>query len=213
MRKFLLLGAAFIVFCGFKQEPGNNNSKIIKTVKDNLYSLLGNIPGGSEDQFGFANREEIKMATVGKPYRVLTVSNEFLTTKLLDKASVADYIVENNEWRVPVKVNGDNRVLVTVISKNGSFSAEDLGGSGLAKELQHVNIHADNGHNYFILRIYQLSADFLVDAPKGNLGDATFIPLTSAHAALPALSGNIAAHNIRETLQTIKKALVNHTQN
>ena len=205
MRKYFLLVAMAVSLCGFKRATNGVNEKVVKAANDKLYSFLENIPVGSESQFGIDNRDEIKTATLGTPYHVMVLTKEFYNAINLSGAAYAAYVTGSNEWRVPVLVNGSSRVLVTVNAENGSYTAGDLGGAGLARELQQGKPRKK--HTYAILRVHRLTSDFLIDMPGNSLADAVCIPLASARMALPALSGNEQGYTLAETLNAIKDKL------
>ena len=207
MYKYFLLFALAASLSGFKRPSNDEHTKVVQAANEKLSSFLANIPAGSEGQFGLTNRDEIKIATLGNPYHVLVMSKEFYDAQSLTTINNTGYITESNEWRVPVKVKGDSRLLMTVNVNDGKYTAGDIGGAGLAHELQQMTGKPKSKHTYYILRIYSLTSDFLVDAPGGSLADARFIPLASARMAMPALTMNKAGYSLTETLNAIKEKL------
>jgi hypothetical protein len=204
MRKYVLLGA-MAALCSFGRAVSDDSAKVSQAASGSMKSMLRNIPAGSERQFGFSNREEVIDAVTGYPYHVLGLSKEFFSNAALS-GDLSGYITMGNDWRVPVLVDGEYRMLVTVTGEAGNYTLADIGGAGLAHELQAVG-QLKTDHSYYILRVYPLTADLLVDAPKGDMATARFIPLTSAHMALPSLTGN--SYSAAETLQAIKTAVTN----
>lgn len=203
MRKYILLALTAACLCSFKRDSNNENKKVVSAASEKMRSFLDNIPVGSESQFGMANQSEINAATLGIPFRVLTLSPEFYSAKNL-AAPYTPYITESNVWRVPVIAGGTMRVLITVDFLNDTYTAGDMGGAGIAQEVQQLMRSRQHGHTYSLLKIYPLSADFLVDIPGGSLADAIFIPLPSARMALSTLGGK-QNYTLAETLAAIKE--------
>lgn len=183
MNKSIFLTAALVcILARISFSCDDISSKVIKAAQDNLASSLAKIPAGQEKSFGFTSRDEFVNASVGKPYRVITFHKDFYNDEVtLDKNNS---IVTQNEWRVPVTVNGKNRLLLTVTGIGDEYKVVDVGGAGLAKELEQKTIV---GNNYFLLRIYPLSADFVAVSNSASLEQAQFIPLTSALSAFEFL--------------------------
>jgi hypothetical protein len=132
MRKLICFALA-ATLCSFSNSSAERDSLVVQAAKDNLNSFLSQIPAGSENQFGFADRDEINSASVGRPILVLNLTNEFYHTQTL---SANNSIIESHEWRVPVVVNGMNKVLITVNDNNENYKAGNMSGAVLAKELQ-----------------------------------------------------------------------------
>ncbi len=190
---FGLMGFSF-------QVPLENSGLVMKAAKDNLSSMLAQIPKGMEPRYGFPDQSELAKADIGQPYHVITLTNAFYTA---DKLNGDNYIELQDEWRVPVTVNGENRTLLTVTGKDSSFKVVDLGGTLLAKELWQKNSTV-NKADYFLLRVYPLTMDLIVvRAPGQTFSEATYIPLTSATMAIKAF-GEKKTCTLSEVLQLVK---------
>lgn len=207
---FPLLISAAALFA-FRVDDGRLDSRVMKAAGAGLGSFLSNIPQGSEAQFGFASRDEIAAATVSTPYRTLALTSDFYALRSLDGINGTKFISLTNEWRVPVVVNGENRLLLTVVAEGDNVVASDLGGAGLAKEIGRM-VNPASGHSYGILRVYRLSSDFLVDMPGGTLDNARYFPLTSARMSMPSLAG-ANGYKLSEILPVIKNEIKNHPVN
>lgn len=184
----LLLGIFFV--CSAAKGVDEEAEKVKKAASLQLQAYLHNVPHGSEGQFGFTDRAEMRSAIVSAPYHMLTLSREVFPDRKLNNSELLNYLQVTHEWRVPISVNGVHRALLTVVATGGKCDIADMGGTGLAGELQLVNRNRRPGYYYYLLHIYSLSADILVEAPNPNsFKDATCIPLTSAHMAIPGLTG------------------------
>ena len=203
---------AALIFCSSFTSSDEIESKVLKAAQDNLASSLSKIPEGKENLYGFGSRDEFKSCTVGKPYRVIALNNAFYNdeTVLAEK----NYIIEQNEWRVPVMVNGENRLLLTVARESETFNVVDLGGMQLAKELQQKSEKFSLSESRYILRIYPLVSDFLVKTTSGSLTNARYIPLTSASIGIETLKEDSKyEYSLNEVLQLVKQELKNQSKN
>ena len=211
MHKQGLLIAA-LIFCSSFASSDEIENKVIKAAQDNLASALSKIPVGKENLYGFSSRDEFKSCSVGKPYRVITLNNAFYN----DAAVMAqkNYIIEQNEWRVPVIVNGENRLLLTVTGESETFNVVDLGGMQLAKELQQKSEKFNLSESRYILRIYPLASDFLVKLTPGLLTNARYLPLTSASMGIETIKEDSRyEYSLSEVLQLVKQELKNQSKN
>ncbi len=198
------LGFALFILAGFSIPlPIDNDSKVMMVAADNLTLSLAKIPAGQENNYGFKNREEFTVSSVAKPFRVITLNQDFFTD-----ATPGDknYLSMQNEWRVPVALKGNNCILLTVSQQGNDLAVVDLGGAMLAKELQISDIEPASTNQY-ILRIYPLTCDFLVKAADGKtLNEATYIPLTSAIMAIKELAVK-KTFTLAEILPLIKQQI------
>lgn len=114
---------------------------------NSIEKALNLIPVGKEGNFGFNTREEFADSKLGAPLLVTKINRDGKLTTL-------------NEWRIPVVVNNEYRLLLTVIKNtNGEFEIVDLGGSALAKEFNTVAINGKKPD--MLLRSYDFKIDFL----------------------------------------------------
>lgn len=204
---------AALIFCSSFASSDEIENKVIKAAQDNLASALSKIPGGKENLYGFSSRDEFKSCSIGKPYRVITLNNTFYND---DAVLVAEknYIIEQNEWRVPVIVNGENRLLLTVTGESETFHVVDLGGVQLAKELRQKSEKFNLSESRYILRIYPLASDFLVKSTLGLLTNARYIPLTSASMGIETIKEDSRyEYSLSEVLQLVKQELKNQSKN
>ncbi|MCX6311877.1 MAG: hypothetical protein NT084_09615 [Bacteroidetes bacterium] len=209
MRKIIPILFVFAI-CSFAFSFPEKCDTLVKQVaEDNLAISLAKIPVGQENNFGFANREEFKLGKIGNPFRTITFTNDFYQdSKLTDK----NYILLQNEWRVPVSVNGNNRILLTVYGKDSTLNVVDIGGMVLSKELQEKTPISESNNNY-ILRVYPLGMDFIVTTNSNqSLAEGTYIPMQSAESFITALSGK-TTFTQSEILKLVKEKLAEQSKN
>jgi hypothetical protein len=177
---FLFLVISFLI----KLNAQDLNSAIDK----DLINWLEKIPIGSENQYGFDNRESFISARTGTPYEVYTFSPSFFTGSLDPDLN---YLVPAGEWRVPVLVNNSNKALLTVIKGGSGWQIVDIGAATMAKELEKMNQELKPGQSPLkIVRIYQLQCDFITaDNPTLSPDDILLIPMRSSILNIPELSG------------------------
>lgn len=208
MRKITVTLLLSAIVCFSFSTIDNHESQVKKAAQEQLQIALAGIPVGQESGFGFASREEFKTGTIGEVYRTISLTNEFYQDeKILDK----DYIRVQNEWRVPVVVNGENRVLLTVFGQDTALNIVDVGGSVLAKEVQ-AKSAGQTSRNKFIFRIYPLAMDFIVFVDPGKtLAEGNYYPMRSAMLGIPTLDGTSMTQ--AEVFQVIKKKLSETSKN
>lgn len=207
MRKILpFLGLFALVSFSFSDFTEN---RVTETATNQLAVWLAKIPVGQESHFGFTNREEFNSAQISKPYRTISFTNDYFTDQ---KSGEKNYIIYQNEWRVPVAVNNENRVLLTIYGRDSILNVVDMGGTVLAKELQQRTTTGNSGNNY-ILRIYQLGADILVHTNEGQeVSEGIFIPMTSALMSMETLKTK-SSFSQAEILQIVKQKLQEKSKN
>jgi hypothetical protein len=191
---------ALLFLCSFTV---SEQDIVVKTAQQGLQHFLSLIPAGTGGNYGFAAQDELGQCTVGKPYRMLTMSADFYNNAY---APDKDYLLVNSEWRVPVILNGTYKTLLTVTEDKGSYSVVDLGGAELARELQRMSVNAGN-EEFYILRIHPLNADFFVTANSAVSSEAAYVPLSSAVMAMPSLSSghSYTLSEVETAIQTTLK--------
>jgi hypothetical protein len=207
MRKItsgLLIAAFCLSFTGID----NKETQVKKAADKGLQPMLALIPQGQETNYGFHSRDDFQKAGTGEIYRTISFTNEFYQDKEI--SSSKNYIRVQNEWRVPVVVDGNNKTLLTVFGKDTALSVVDLGGSMLAEELQ-TRTAGFESKEKFILRVYPLGMDFLVFADNGtDLSGAHYFAMNSAKTGIPALSGNSLTQ--QEVFVAVKKKLASPSE-
>ncbi|MEO5570953.1 MAG: hypothetical protein ABIT08_03230 [Bacteroidia bacterium] len=107
MKKIFIFIAVAFVCNGFALPPDESETKVLKAAHDNMALSLSKIPEGKENLYGFISRTEFSTCTVGTPYRVVTFSDDFFKDEVLANKN---YLQLQNEWRVPVVKNNNNRL-------------------------------------------------------------------------------------------------------
>lgn len=137
-----------------------------------LGAFLDKIPQGFESRYGFNNRKEFSRAEVGVPVRVYRA----------DTDNPSDHPLPENEWRVPVLVDGEHRALLTVTAENGVLSVVDLGAAVLAREFGDYH-RKYPGKSRALLRLHALKCDMMIiGRPGAAVDDGDYYPLHSARA-------------------------------
>ena len=192
--------------CSFRIAPDNETDKIVmKAAEGQLSIYLDRIQQGHEKEFGFTNEDNREKCEVGKPYRLIVFNNDFYNG---DLAEYTNYIEIKNQWRVPVILTGHFRVLLTVDGAPGNLTVSGIGGTELAKTLQEKSMGIDPNESYYLLKVFQISADFFVSEPGNSFDEAKFFPLPSAVSAIPALKSNKKpSYTLNEVQQFVKAAL------
>lgn len=147
------------------------------TARTGLQSYLQKIPAGLEERYGFHNRQEFSRAIPGEPVRIYSVHPDSLRRGI---GAGKEYLIAQDQWKVPVLVNGEARALLTVAMVEGKPKVVELGAVGLAQELGAVELQHPSEQKA-ILRLYQLQCDFLILTPKGKqVSEGNLYPLRSA---------------------------------
>jgi hypothetical protein len=189
MMKHLFL---FLVLVGNLVNAQTINDAISKDIKSKTALNLSKIPVGSEKLYGFDSRADFDNCTLGNPIRMVTLTNE-------------NTLSEQDQWRVPVKLNGMNKTLFTVQKINGTYEIVDIGGRILSNELQEIE-NKGISVTYF-LRLYSQKIDFVFDSASLNdLSQVTFLPLESAQLFLNARQKGTITTSLKldEVLNLIK---------
>ncbi len=206
MRSILLV--AVLVLC--VQNSYCQEQKILDAAKGRLSHFLSLIPPGHEDDFGFSPKEKLRNCGLARPYRIMTFSKDFSNLHVVHDSS---YLVEFDQWLVPIMYRKDYRVLLTILKPNNTFLATDMGGATIAEELQKKSKGMRKREKRYLLRIFALSADFVVRNADSSFFDAEYIPLASARLAMPGLNKPVKVHyTLREVQKYTREALlkINH---
>jgi hypothetical protein len=138
-------------------------------ASDHLGKILNKIPVGEEQYYGFQNRNELALTTLGIPYQEYDIEKEQPT----------------GFWRIPVKVAGENRVLLRIKSTAQGWTFSGLGGAQLARNLgDHENNMLSQGislHTGRIVRDYSIRCDYVQFNQQQDAAlSGTVYPLWSA---------------------------------
>ncbi|MGB4850308.1 MAG: hypothetical protein WBP41_20450 [Saprospiraceae bacterium] len=137
--------------------------KIMAAAKEGLIPYLQQIPAGSEEKFGFNDRQQFSQTTLGMPYQVYLLNASFYDATIIEPYQ--EYIIPANEYRIPVEINGEYRCLLTVAKMNEQWQAVSIGASDLARNLDHVDRIFSGEKHKILLRLLQLEAEVALVHP------------------------------------------------
>lgn len=175
----LLAAVGLAGACHHELEPPTG-PRPMAAARQGLAGMLAAIPEGLERQHGFDHRQQLKQASLGASFQLVTLTRG---------AAAGGWRLRSlDQWRVPVVVQGQARTLITVARVNGRLVAVELGAAVLAREL-HAGLErlqaADGAHQRAIVRLHRQRADLLLVAPVGQpLEAGRLLPLTSARRFL-----------------------------
>lgn len=187
MRPFLavfILGVSLVTAFStlFGQAKAAAMEQVRSAAEARLFEFLNRIPVGQEAAYGFRSRSEFVEATPGEPYQMFTLASRGIP-------SGQDYALETlNEWRVPVRVRGESRALLTVTRIDEQWRVVDFGAALLARDLadcEQRNALSPRALHRGILRLFDSSCDLLLMYdPNVSMDNAKVLPLESARQAL-----------------------------
>lgn len=156
--------------------------EVIQAAVDGLGPFLEAIPSQDSEHYGFASTEDLTNATLGKPFKVYTITPD----KILNysqEMELPSLISPTNLWFFPVVYEGKVRTTLTVDFVNGEWKAVAIGRSGLAKQLERIENKwpESDGYDHQFIRIYQAQSDFVAVSKERIL---KIVPLESAAVAL-----------------------------
>jgi len=190
------------------QVNNDNVQEILLTAKNGLTFYLEKIPQGKESLYGFNNRNEFKIAVLGKPYQMSTLNREFFIDSNLSPNK--NYLVSSGEYCIPISVNGEYRVLLTVAIMNGEWKTVGLGAVGIAIELNEFEKkYPSTNKSGIILRVYQLVSDFILSKEISSSVLKAY-PLLTAKLAFGKTNDNNSYYLFNDLLPLIKQKNMNN---
>jgi hypothetical protein len=217
MKKIILLYSilsvsVLLVIClnmTYAEIPGDVNN----AAELGLSRMLDSIPQGYELKYGFANREEFAIATIGTPYQMYTIHPDVMK----DNVTVTDDMITSaEEWRFPVICNGSIRALLTVAKVKGQWQAVDIGAATLASEIDALEKGLSLKRreiNRIILRLYQINSDFIVITEgSAKITNGSFYPVKSSRIGVGG-SQNIELKLSPSTFQDLLPGLRDRYRN
>ena len=151
--------------------------EVKRAAEEGLPELLSVMPREELEHFGFKSVDELKIAALGEPYQVHTITPQDL--KSYEKGTkLSSLISETNLWYFPIMVDGEARTILTVDFFEGRWQAVGIGDTPLARKLQSLSTQLPillrdkevNGvYSTKFVRIFQVYTDFLaVDSSRGE---------------------------------------------
>lgn len=163
--------------------------EVIKAAEKGLAEFIPQIPLQEMENYGFLSPDEYFSVKLGEPFKLYTIPPQGIDTLALSP-SVDKVLAETDHWMVPVMVQGERRVMITVVSNKDRWEAVGLSGARLAYELDTIFAGLDNEvrlagvlgeYRIKFVRIFQVASDFLFI----QSGSREFLkPLRSAHISL-----------------------------
>ena len=207
MKKSILLLIIYCAIVAGSNAQTADRQEMMKDAGNQLKVWLNKIPGGSEQKYGFNNREEFPLATLGKPCQVFSLTGDFFKEELRPGKN---YLETTGEWRIPVMVNQENRAVLTLVKKKNKWKVVSLGARVLARELQELEKYPGLGQseNLRMLRVYQLQSDFLLEGdPFSSAVEITVYPMHSAVLNMQKIrEGATVKLGLNELLTFIKES-------
>jgi hypothetical protein len=162
----------------------SQETQIIAAAEAQLPSYLEQIPEGVEGDYGFTDRAEFKLAKLGTPYEYFTLQD-------------SGEVVAQEQWGVPVTVDGNLRALIKVTKDADGYAAHAFGSARMATELEGIEdarraAKAEAITSRSIVRSYSTVSTFIAfDADlraNSTLHGVNLMPLESARMAF---GGNV----------------------
>ncbi|MCT4586889.1 MAG: hypothetical protein N4A71_03645 [Carboxylicivirga sp.] len=154
-----------VLFYLFVQSSQAQEQEMIKAAQNQIANWLERIPQGDEADYGFKNRGEFKDVEI----------NKLIAVYYYEDGQIKKYPL----WRLPVEVDGEYRLLATMINRNNKYLIVDIGASVLARDIEKetkTQKLADVPVSMF--RSTVMRADFLINTKQ------EYLPLSSARQFL-----------------------------
>lgn len=150
------------------------------------------------NQLGFSSAEELLTATIGPAIPQLN----------LDLTSTSGIQTECSIWRVPILIDGQMRILLTIAPQDGKYHIVDMGGVQLAHKIQQLTVvHHDTFTNQklYILRSHQLVEDYLgpLTIKDQKLTNTVLAPITRFN---PELKSTPRLQSLEEVARAANEA-------
>lgn len=179
--------------------------EVVQAATDGLGSFLKAIPMSDLSHYGFSPNEDLTQATLGKPFRVYTISPD----KILSyetQMELSSIVSPTSLWFFPVLCRGEVRTILTVDRMGEKWQAVAIGSSGLAGQLKSVKDKwpESEGYEHKFVRIYQAMSDLVILSKEGAF---EVIPLESARIALNLGKVGEGVYEVHSTSDIIRKLI------
>lgn len=124
--------------------------------------FLEKIPVGMEAYYGFSNRNEFEIASVGKPISILFPTEDFYDSDLIDSSKVNFEV--SLMWEVPVLVDDNICCLLRIKATNNNCAIIGIGGYLTAIEInklsKSIGLNKDNARS--LLKFPEIKSQYLI---------------------------------------------------
>ena len=157
---------------------GAVTDEVARAAEEGLPDMLGKIPLGSWNEYGFANGEELALATPGTPLSLSTITPAALNG-YKPGDPVSSLLSETTLWYVPVWVEESLRAFLVVDRVEGQWKTVSFGYVPLAKPVEAMLAQwpASAGYHPRLILVFQ-AQQYLFTIPE--LGEDALIPLLGA---------------------------------
>lgn len=157
---------------GISREPASeagDEAAVLRVARAGLPAFLRDIPAAERRYFGMLKPEDVSKAVPGRPFPVYTVDPGALKAQLPSR-SIEGLLKETGEWFVPILVESEWRLLMTVCKMKGVWDAVGVSDALLAAEIGKFQarwpglaaasaVPADTNPKF--VRVFQAAADFM----------------------------------------------------
>jgi hypothetical protein len=136
--------------------------EIQEAAKDGLPEFIRTLPENNLKAYGFSGKSETARTTLHDGIRVYTINPEVLFHYKKDM-DVTRMIIPTDMWLFPVLSGGKTKSLLSVDRMHGKWKAVALGSSGLANQLEAIELKwpSTKGYELTFVRIFQAKSDFV----------------------------------------------------
>jgi len=179
IRILLVLSILVLGLSSFGGAPTSETgdlAAVLKAARLGLPVFLKELPEDQRPHFGMFKPEDIFKAEPGLPFPVYTLDPKDLRT-LSAPSILGSILKETGDWYVPILVDREWRLLLTVSKMEGKWQAVGISESELAAEIgmfqsrwpglaEAAAVPRESGMKF--LRVFQASADFMYVLAPGR---------------------------------------------
>ncbi|MCJ7587209.1 MAG: hypothetical protein MUQ00_04820 [Candidatus Aminicenantes bacterium] len=163
-------------FGGAPTSETGDQAAVLKAARLGLPVFLKELPEDQRPHFGMFKPEDIFKAEPGLPFPVYTLDPKDLRT-LSASRTLGTILKETGDWYVPVLVDREWRLLLTVSKMEGKWQTVGISEADLAAEIgmfqarwlglaEATAVPRESGMKF--LRVFQASADFMYVLAPGR---------------------------------------------
>lgn len=189
------------------------SDELINAATEGIKAFLKDVPPQHLHRFGFQSKEEVDTAVLGQEFRIYTIPPDTILQNNLT-GDVSSLAIPTNKWEFLI-LNGEKTAArVSVDLVDGKWTAVSVGASILADQLEKIILAwpSSADYNYRIIRINQISSDFVEISQKGRI--IGICPLVSARLAMgfSAIFNPIELYDGRAFINKIQRAVRRNVQ-